>query len=435
MSDEPRSATEPAAPSKPIPRLALIAAGVIALGLAIGIPVYRHLAAEAVKNSVAQIQAAINAGRFDEARTLIDDWSGRDPRRGEAEYLRALLELKTDHPAASLEAIRKAIALGYPREPLLLLRAILLSRAEQFAEAESPLRRAFDAGEEPQAEVAEALARIYVRTLQPGPLQPVVERWMKLEPRDSRPYLWRAEVNQKVSQDIEPLIRDYREAVARDPANNDARLNLADRLREASQIDDAVSEYETLLSRDPKSALARIGIARVAMLKGDPAKATKYLEEAIDADPNSSVALRELALIDLRYNRFDKACDRLKRACDLEPHDPEVRFSYARALSAAGRAADAAQANQDTERLRKEQKEITALRDKLSERPNDLDLRSQIARYLLEHGHTREGLEWTTLILKANPKHGPTCRLLAEHYAKAGDPGLANYYKLMVQEK
>ena len=50
---------------------------------------------------------------------------------------------------------------------------------------------------------------------------------------------------------------------------------------------------------------------------------------------------------------------------------------------------------------------------------------------MLENGHTQEGLNWTAEILRTEPRHGPTHRLLADYYQKLGNPGQANYHRLM----
>ena len=49
---------------------------------------------------------------------------------------------------------------------------------------------------------------------------------------------------------------------------------------------------------------------------------------------------------------------------------------------------------------------------------------------MMEHGHEDEGLKWTKEILRADPRHAPTHRVLAEYYARHGEPGLANYHRL-----
>ena len=82
-------------------------------------------------------------------------------------------------------------------------------------------------------------------------------------------------------------------------------------------------------------------------------------------------------------------------------------------------------------RLRAEQEQILTLQKKILNDPHDLVSRHQLAAWMFEHGHADEGLKWAKEILQANPHHGPTHRLLADYYQKQGDPGLANYHRLM----
>jgi Tfp pilus assembly protein PilF len=51
---------------------------------------------------------------------------------------------------------------------------------------------------------------------------------------------------------------------------------------------------------------------------------------------------------------------------------------------------------------------------------------------MLENGHDQEGLNWTKEILRAEPNHNPTHRLLIEYYQKHGEHGLANYHRSRV---
>ena len=51
--------------------------------------------------------------------------------------------------------------------------------------------------------------------------------------------------------------------------------------------------------------------------------------------------------------------------------------------------------------------------------PQDLDTRFKVAKWMMEHGHEDEGLKWTKEILRADPRHAPTHRVLADYYAQA----------------
>jgi hypothetical protein len=56
-----------------------------------------------------------------------------------------------------------------------------------------------------------------------------------------------------------------------------------------------------------------------------------------------------------------------------------------------------------------------------------------VAKWMIENGHVREGLDWTSEILRAEPRHVPTHRLLAEYHQKQGNLGQANYHDLMAK--
>ncbi len=81
-------------------------------------------------------------------------------------------------------------------------------------------------------------------------------------------------------------------------------------------------------------------------------------------------------------------------------------------------------------RLRKEHDHIVQLRYGVLKNPRDLGARFQVAKWMIEHGHEDEGLKWTKEILRADPRHAPTHRILADYYAKHGEAGLANFHRL-----
>jgi predicted Zn-dependent protease len=415
-------------------RVILLAAGLM-VALAIGAGLVSQFVSEAQSSSMGRLaREALAARRYDQARTLIRRWAAESPRSGEPDYYQAVLEVEADRPAEALDAMRRSIARGYPEEPVLILRAVLLARAGQFEQAEPVLTRAFLSGAEPRAEVAEGLSRIYLKTFRLAETTKVLDSWMKAAPDDPRPYLLRNEVDQRINSEPAVLIRNYREALRRDPGLIVARLGLAEKLRETALVEEAETEYAALLGRDPKNVRGLVGAGQIALLQGDLVAATRHLEDALAIDPRDKVALREIGLIDMNSGRTARACDRFAAAVEVDPYDPEIRYSYSRALQMSGKTARAAEESAATERLKKEQQRIADLRQRLVQRPEDVELRSEAARWLIEHGHDKEGLEWTALILRQQPGHPSTCRLLADYYASRGNLGLANYYRLTATE-
>ena len=383
---------------------------------------------------VAAVDAALRARDFGAARAVVDAWNAERPRDAEAAYQRARVEVAADIPQAALDGIDEAVRRGYDPARCVVLRAVILARGGKLDEAEPVLSREFREAAVLDPEVAEGLTRIYLSTFRLPAAGAVLDRWVKDAPDDARPYLYRIEVDQRT--DVEPAVQisHYRMALKRDPGLDKARLGLADKLRDAQRTEEALAEYEAYLKRKPKSVEAHVGAGEAALRKGDLAAAVSHFDAALALNPREPVALRELALIDMRANRFARARDRLKTVVEVDAYDPEVRLSYARALKMSGDEAGAKGQMDVLERLRKDHAEMADLRKKLVLDGKNLDLRIDAARWLLDHGHEAEGLEWTALVLREHPNHPRTCALLADYYRRTGNVGLANFYKLSAEQ-
>jgi tetratricopeptide (TPR) repeat protein len=375
------------------------------------------------------VRLLASEGRYQEAREPLERWLKERPRSAEAIYYKARLELAAERPAEALAALEEARRLGFDRDLLWSLAAVMQARSGRFAEAEPGLVRAYRLKLEPQADVAMELARVYLSTYRLSQAAEPVERWRALAPEDPRPYLWRNEIASRSDALPGTLIENYRAALERDPNLDEVRLRLADQLAKQSRFAEADEEYATCLRRNPKDTVALVGLGRGALRRGDVEAATRHFEAALAADPRQPEALKELAQIDLRRGRHKDACARLAILTEVEPFDADIRYSFAQALRLVGDDARSRVEGERAARLRRDNDRIDELRKVLLRQPGDVNTRYEVARWMLEHGHQSEGLEWAALILRAEPGHAPTHRLLADYYEKKGNPGLANFYR------
>ncbi len=114
-----------------------------------------------------------------------------------------------------------------------------------------------------------------------------------------------------------------------------------------------------------------------------------------------------------------------------DPFNDEVLHVRARVRGMLGDAAGSRADREAFDRLRKDQEELLKLRGQLLDHPSDSDTRTKVAAWMLAHGREQAGVEWAMAILAGDPNHGPTCRLLADYYAKKPDgAGLANLYRM-----
>jgi tetratricopeptide (TPR) repeat protein len=384
-----------------------------------------------VSQTTGTVRKLFAARHYDQAREPLRSWLSERPGSPEAHYYKGWLALAFDQPREAIEAIEHAQRLGFDPDLVACLVAICQSRANRIKEAEPILERAFRLESEPRLEVAKEMTRIYLTSFRLVQASEAIERCRLLAPEDPQPYLWRNEVALRASAEPAILIQNYRAALERDPNLDTARLALAELLSKARRFDEADQEYRTYLKRNPNDAAALVGLGRNFFQGGDLDSATEYFEAALKVDPRQPDGLKELAQIDLRQGRFQEACNRLGLLTEIQPYEYEVRYSFAQALKLSGDESRSQTETAHAARLRKEQDRILNLKASLLGHPNNPAVQFDVAKWMIENGHVQEGLNWTAEILRTEPRHGPTHRLLADYYQKQGNPGQANYHRFM----
>jgi tetratricopeptide (TPR) repeat protein len=371
--------------------------------------------------------------RYDQAQDPLRRWLQIQPGSAEAFYYKAWNALAKNDPREAVEAVDRARNLGFDADRLDCFAAIYHARADRFGQAELVLERAFRHQVEPQEMVAKELARIYLSSYRLDQAARAIERWRALAPEDPEPCLWSNEIALRTSTETSVLIQNFRAALDRDPNLDQARLGLAQQLSKDRRFEEADREFLKYLEHKSKDGAAFLGLGRNSFQQGDIEKAGEYFEKALNLNPRDPEALKELGQIDLRLGRVQKACERLKLLTQIEPYDHEVRYSYAQSLKMAGDPILSRKELEVAARLRGEHEHIVQLRYVVLKNPRDIGARFQVAKWMMEHGHEDEGLKWTREILRTNPQHAATNRLLADYYGTHGEPGLANYHRLSAQ--
>jgi tetratricopeptide (TPR) repeat protein len=408
-------------------RRRVIIAGVL-VALAFAALGFLLLASGSTEREVLKVEAALAAGRPEEARAALGAWMSRAPRSGAAHYLAARLAWAGGDLATAGSELARAKALGYSREPLARLRGLLLAQANQASQAEPLLREAFDNGRGPDAEVAEALALIYLGSFRLSEASAVLERWMREAPNDARPYLLQTEVDLRTDARADVVIAHYRAALARDPSLAVARLGLADLLRLERQHSEAAAEYRAYLAARPDDPRGFLGAGQNALELGELDDAVRLLDRAIALAPNDSVALAGRAAVELRRGRLETALAHFDRAVAANPFDSVIRYQRMLILAGLGKKAESESERQAVERIRKDDAEFHRIGTELRRSPQDPKLQSEAARWLMAHGHETEAVEWAKLVLSTHPSEPEMNHLLADYYHRKGQTGLANFH-------
>jgi tetratricopeptide (TPR) repeat protein len=332
------------------------------------------------------------------------------------------------------ESIARARELGCPPESLAVLGALIDARGGRYAQAEPILRRAFNEDRETDPLLDEILARLYLETYELSRAELVLARWARQAPQDPRPYLWRAEIHvRKNSSDPGDIIRDYRQALKRDPGLIVPRRSLAEHLQRARRYAEAAAHYEEYLALRPDDPVAHVGAGRNALEMGDEAAAARHLQRALALDPSAAEAHKDLARIDMSHGREADALAHLDRASELDPTDIEIRYTRSLVLTCLGREREGRAEHAEAARLRAELGELSDAQGRLVGNPGDLDAQLRITQWLFSHGKTREGRRWAEKILRERPGQPEASRLLADSYDRSGQAGLANFYRAQAE--
>lgn len=381
-----------------------------------------------VRRDARSARRALAAGRYAEALEAADRWLRARPGATEGHYLKVRAAIAQGRRREYLDGLKAARELGLPAEQAALLRALLDVRHGRLAHAEPVLRDAFLRAREPDPQLDEALARVYLETYNFRLAPAVLRRWARDAPDDPNPYLWLAQVHHRTEADPEVLVADYREALARSPNLAAARLGLAEELLKTHRNAEAAREYTAYLALRPDDPNGHVGAGRNARESGDSAAAVRHLDRALELDPRNVLARKERAGIDHQRGDHRAALAHLDEAVRLEPYDLTLHQSRARVLTLLGKTDEALAERLTADRLRTDLALLDDLQTRLNAFPTDRGLQVQIARWMFSHGKEAEGVQWAKKILNDEPGHPETCRLLADYYERQGDAVLAHHY-------
>ena len=374
-------------------------------------------------------RSALENGRFDEAAALVERWVKSSPASPDARYSKASVAWSQNDLATAEEELAEAERLGYSWAQLARLRGLLLASRNLKSEAEPMLRWQFDNSSKPDSEVAEALARIYMETFRLEEAANVLERWMHQAPADARPHLLRADIDVRIQAPSETIIGRYHEALKRDPNLDRARFGLADELYQSHRYSEAAAEYSAYLARMPEDPLGYLGACRNALKLGDDGAAETLVDRALALAPKDPDVLSAKATLELQRGKLESALSFFDLSVKADPFNHRYRYQRMLILSRLGKKPEAEAERQTIERLKLEEGQFADISKALLRNPLDPKLRSEAARWLMDHGHDQEAVDWANLVLQSEPTHPAMNRLLADYYRKKGQLGLANFYE------
>jgi len=144
--------------------------------------------------------------------------------------------------------------------------------------------------------------------------------------------------------DYENAEKQFRELLAKDGHDKNARLGLSFALLKQRQLQDAYDNAARVILTDPLSSRAHALLGSVILTAGDFRNSVEEFRTSLSIDENEALAIAGLAMVDFYENRLDSAIRGLRRAVGIDSSEPDYVFELGQATARNERYKEAADA-------------------------------------------------------------------------------------------
>jgi len=144
--------------------------------------------------------------------------------------------------------------------------------------------------------------------------------------------------------DFENAEKMFRELLAKDARDKDARLGLSFALLKQRHLQDAYDQAARVILAEPLSSRAHALLGAAILASGNFQNSVEEFRTALSLEENESLAIAGLAMVDFYENRMDAAIKGLRRAVSLDSDEPDYIFNLGQATARNERYKEAADA-------------------------------------------------------------------------------------------
>jgi tetratricopeptide (TPR) repeat protein len=144
--------------------------------------------------------------------------------------------------------------------------------------------------------------------------------------------------------DFENAEKMFRELLAKDARDREARLGLSFALLKQRHLQDAYDQAARVILAEPLSARAHALLGSAVLASGNFRNSVEEFRTALSLQENESLAISGLAMVDFYENRMEAAIKGLRRAVSLDSDEPDYIFNLGQATARNERYKEAADA-------------------------------------------------------------------------------------------
>lgn len=326
--------------------------------------------------------------------------------------------------------LKESIRLGGLTEAASLERLLLAAQQGELEDVETTLRGRTAPDDPEAATVLEALAKGYANRFWLNNSLVCLNILLQRQPRHPgallmRARMWEDRVRHGERERDPDALRDYREAVERNPCFA-ARLGLARTLCRMGWPWDALQIYEQLRPLQSDSADVLLGLARCNCGLHELDEARRLLDELLARHPHHAEALLERGRLELHAGRLAEAVKWLRPAAELSPRaDCDAQRSLCQCLEAMQQTEEAGRCRAE---LRQREAEFLGMQ-RMTLRANrelqNVELRYRTAMEQIRLGREADGVAALFFVVDQNPRYAPAHASLADYFDRIGQPGRA----------
>src|SRR6185295_10137404 len=133
--------------------------------------------------------------------------------------------------------------------------------------------------------------------------------------------------------DFESAEKMFRDLLAKDARDKDARLGLSFALLKQRHLQEAYDQAARVILTEPLSARAHALLGAAILASGNFKNSIEEFRTALSLQENESLAIAGLAMVDFYENRVDAAIKGLRRAVSLDSDEPDYTFNLGQATA------------------------------------------------------------------------------------------------------